>query len=89
MENAVTHVTEVVTAVASTLITWAVFFMLKRFKSIIATVERVEVFMEKDVVEHRRNKADHDLIFDHLNIPRYKINEARSRIGRVNGPGAV
>ena len=84
MEDQITHLTEVITSLASTFIATGTFFVLRCVRRLVGTVAKVEEFMEEDRLIHRANEADHDLLFDHLSISREQIN-ARRREAMRNG----
>ena len=77
MDDQITHLTEVITSLASTFIAAGTFFVLRCVRRLVGTVQKVEEFMEEDRLTHRANEADHDLLFDHLSISREQINAGR------------
>ena len=85
MDDQITHLTEVITSVASSLIAAGTFFVLRCVKRLVGTVTKVEEFMEEDRLIHRANEADHDLLFDHLSISREQINARRREAIRNGG----
>lgn len=84
MEENLTHVTEVITATASTLIAGGVFWLARRVSAMFGTLREVQQFISEFRMDGRINTADHDLLFKILKVPASDITEAR-RIAGING----